>query len=91
MGLDGLPRDEDWCERRMMTLIYRGLEIEQWHQGHEAQEPLSHQDGPSHGARASTSLGREASDSLPNHSLWVIFVDSHSLWLEWEKGEVGVL
>lgn len=38
----------------------------------------------------------EASLSLPNYSLWAIFVDSHSLWWEWEwagveQGDVGVL
>lgn len=27
----------------------------------------------------------EASPSLPNYSLWAIFVDSHSLWWEWER------
>ena len=34
--------------------------------------------------------------SLPNYYLWAIFVDSHSLWWEWEpagveQGDVGVL
>lgn len=38
----------------------------------------------------------EASLLLPNYSLWAIFVDSHSLWWEWEQagveqGDVGVL